>query len=384
MSTYVPRATQPYARFDLIYDDEPAGLDGEFIDTIFTDRRKNGSRFARVAVTNTIGQTIIDVCPTYDKEPGLIKKLPPKSVGDFGVDWPDLEYKKGARNGLEVEQELVKLLANRPVVVHAGKGDAKAFYYLDGEDFFAKHCQLFDTQEMYSHLAYDGAPSLKTCASAVLGKSVQVGGHTPVEDAQTAMELYLPEHPYDRTAAAARRQQGSFVPKALITEYDTLFADLHAKKAVREQKAAKTTAKTATFDSKKETNGSAKKKARKAKRGLSSDDNDDTGLQSQTSIQLNQNSNCNVSFTINAQSVGHIITKSVPMGTSIGPLSTTQTVHIPVPRGTIATAITTSNGVAAKVARSTRTRPHTPQQLQKARARRLEGGDWWSTTKSLG
>lgn len=86
----------------------------------------------------------------------------------------------------------MNIITNRTVVVHGGKHDRTA---LSPEVW--KNATVVNTQQLYSHLQpRDGTPSLVTVAAHILGKEVQVGGHSPVEDAATAMELYLLRFPY--------------------------------------------------------------------------------------------------------------------------------------------------------------------------------------------
>ncbi|KAK4501955.1 hypothetical protein PRZ48_007765 [Zasmidium cellare] len=109
----------------------------------------------------------------------------------YDVTWDALKYRNGAVNARVVEKNLKKIFEGRTVVVHAGKQDKLAFQY---EQAFEAAKEVVDTQKVFAYLQFDGQPRLALAADVILGKVVQGGGggdHSPVEDAQTAGELFV-------------------------------------------------------------------------------------------------------------------------------------------------------------------------------------------------
>lgn len=192
------RATQTTPRYDLLLPGEPVSVDLEF-QHYMRQGCKGGHRLGRPSIKNTRKQTVLDVYGVYPREEGVRKMMPP---AEFNVDKRDLLYENGAVPAYKVEKWIKDIVKGRKVIVHGGKHDLTAFQY--EEDVFAES-EIIDTQIEYSYLQRGGTPSLKTCAAVVLGKDVQVDGHLPTEDAETAMELFLLKYPdvFDVAAAEA-------------------------------------------------------------------------------------------------------------------------------------------------------------------------------------
>lgn len=142
-------------------------------------------------MTGAKGQVILDVYARYEDEDleGTEHRL---GHHRYGVTWEALKIQNGAVNGKTVEKDVKSAFAGRVVVVHAIDGDRAAFQY---EKAFEGAARIIDTQKLYSSLQSDGTPSLVNCARILLGKTIQGGNgrgdHSPVEDAQTTMEIYL-------------------------------------------------------------------------------------------------------------------------------------------------------------------------------------------------
>ncbi|EME81952.1 uncharacterized protein MYCFIDRAFT_77732 [Pseudocercospora fijiensis CIRAD86] len=200
-------ATQIKPHWNLLVDPhEPLAMDIEFQDWKKDGRRSN--RLGRVAVTNTLGQVILDTFVYYKNEKHLgIEKVLPAEWRGFGVTHEDLKKDNDAQPAERVEGWLVRILTGRPVVLHGGSNDKKAFYI--HEDFLFNHPQVVDTQVLYSYeVDNNRQPGLRACAQDVLGKTIQVDNHSPVEDAQTTMELYLLKQPYQRPAMQTAQRGG--------------------------------------------------------------------------------------------------------------------------------------------------------------------------------
>ena len=196
--TYKCRATQLTPAWDRLIPGEPVSLDIEFQNFKHTSWEKWRHRVGRVAIVNSAGETVLDVYAAYAKEDGVSKLMPP---AEFGVAHKDLMFSNGAVPAHTVEKWVKQIVANRTVILHGGTHDRSAFRI--EENVFARS-KIVDTQQVYSYLQFDGTPSLRTTAEVILGLSVQQMGHSPVEDAQTALKLWQEDNSYDRDAALAK------------------------------------------------------------------------------------------------------------------------------------------------------------------------------------
>lgn len=98
-------------------------------------------------------------------------------------------------------RNLKKFFEGRTVVVHAGRQDKLAFNY---EKAFEAAAVVIDTQKLFAHLQLDGQPKLSLAAKLILDKDIQRGDHSPVEDAQTAGELFKKHLENKKKAAGAK------------------------------------------------------------------------------------------------------------------------------------------------------------------------------------
>ena len=112
-----------------------------------------------------------------------------------------MSLSNGAVPAYKVERWVKQIVKDRTVILHGGTHDLTAFVI---EPAVYAKSKIFDTQQRYSYLQNDGTPGLATTASIILKKTVQVMGHSPVEDAQTALELWQQDHTFDRDAALAQ------------------------------------------------------------------------------------------------------------------------------------------------------------------------------------
>nr|OQO21715.1 hypothetical protein B0A51_12869 [Rachicladosporium sp. CCFEE 5018] len=247
------RATQIFPRPDLFLPGEPASVDVEDQEMVFDDGSKNQHRIGRIAITNTIGQSGLDTYAAYGNEDGVRKKMPPER---FMVAKSDLLIANGAQPARLVEKWVMELLKDRPVIFHDKTSDIKKFYHFDAAKFFKDHCTLIDTQELYSGLDGNKQPSLATCARLILGEEIQGMVHSPVEDSQTAMKLYLVDHPYDRATKLAEMKANGTYRK--VGAFSMIYEQ---PKDTYKGKADKKTA----FNTANPNNGSTKKRVRKLK-----------------------------------------------------------------------------------------------------------------------
>lgn len=191
------KSEAPLPRWNLLFPNEPVSIKIVFQQYLAPRQTKWRDRLGWVSVTNTAGQVVYDPFVTYPKEPGLMKHFSNKR---YNVAKEDLLLRHGARDGKEVEENLVQILNGRAVVVHSRKGYSDACYYF--EDVLGD-LLVWDTQLLYADLQHDAQPTLSTVTRLVLGRSVhRECDHTrrPDQDAIAAMELYLLRFPYDREA----------------------------------------------------------------------------------------------------------------------------------------------------------------------------------------
>ncbi|KFV46553.1 Apoptosis-enhancing nuclease, partial [Tyto alba] len=140
------------------------------------------SELARCSVVNYEGDVI------YDKY--VQPELP---IVDYRTRWSGItkEHMKGAIPFKAAQGEILKILKDKIVVGHAIHHDFQALKYFHPKD------RTRDTSRIPMLNQRAGLPSraivsLKRLALRLLQKKIQVGckGHSSVEDAQTAMELY--------------------------------------------------------------------------------------------------------------------------------------------------------------------------------------------------
>ncbi|XP_049668893.1 apoptosis-enhancing nuclease isoform X1 [Accipiter gentilis] len=140
------------------------------------------SELARCSVVNYEGDVI------YDKY--VQPELP---IVDYRTRWSGItkQHMKSAIPFKAAQAEILKILKDKIVVGHAVHNDFQALKYFHPKD------RTRDTSRIPMLNKRAGLPgrasvSLKSLARHLLQKKIQVGckGHSSVEDAQTAMELY--------------------------------------------------------------------------------------------------------------------------------------------------------------------------------------------------
>ncbi|NWW77493.1 AEN nuclease, partial [Climacteris rufus] len=140
------------------------------------------SELARCSVVNYEGDVI------YDKY--VQPELP---IMDYRTRWSGItkQHMKNAIPFKAAQAEILKILKDKIVVGHAIHNDFQALKYFHPKD------RTRDTSQIPVLKKRAGLPvranvSLKSLARHLLHKKIQVGckGHSSVEDAQTAMELY--------------------------------------------------------------------------------------------------------------------------------------------------------------------------------------------------
>lgn len=162
-----------------------------------TGPRGRQSELARCSIVSYDGDVI------YDKY-----VLPLLPVVDFRTRWSGItkRHMESAIPFRAAQEEILKILKDRIVVGHAIHNDFQALKYFHPKE------RTRDTSRIPLLNQRAGLPpganaSLKSLARHLLQKKIQVGckGHSSVEDARTAMELYrLVEVPWE--AELARSQ----------------------------------------------------------------------------------------------------------------------------------------------------------------------------------
>ncbi|XP_045427974.1 apoptosis-enhancing nuclease [Pipistrellus kuhlii] len=152
------------------------------------------SELARCSVVSYHGDVL------YDK---YIR--PEMPIVDYRTRWSGItrQHMRQAIPFPAAQKEILKLLKGKVVVGHALHNDFKALKYVHPRS------QTRDTTYVPSLLSQPGLHtrarvSLKELAQQLLHKKIQVGrhGHSSVEDAVTAMELYrLVEGPWEQEAS---------------------------------------------------------------------------------------------------------------------------------------------------------------------------------------
>ncbi|NXA19134.1 AEN nuclease, partial [Ibidorhyncha struthersii] len=140
------------------------------------------SELARCSVVNYEGDVI------YDKY--VQPELP---VVDYRTRWSGItkQHMKNAIPFKAAQAEILKILKDKIVVGHAIHNDFQALKYFHPKDR-TRDTSRIPVLNQRAGLPVGASVSLKSLARHLLQKKIQVGckGHSSVEDAQTAMELY--------------------------------------------------------------------------------------------------------------------------------------------------------------------------------------------------
>ncbi|KFV10622.1 Apoptosis-enhancing nuclease, partial [Tauraco erythrolophus] len=147
-----------------------------------TGPRGRQSELARCSVVNYEGDVI------YDKY--VQPELP---IVDYRTRWSGItkQHMKSAIPFKTAQAEILKILKDKIVVGHAIHHDFQALKYFHPKDRTRDTSQI-PVLKQKAGLPIKASVSLKSLARHLLRKKIQVGctGHSSVEDAQTAMELY--------------------------------------------------------------------------------------------------------------------------------------------------------------------------------------------------
>lgn len=172
------------------------------------------SELARCSVVSYHGDVL------YDK---YIR--PEKPIVDYRTRWSGItrQHMRKAIPFQVAQKEILKLLKGKVVVGHALHNDFKALKYVHPRS------QTRDTTYVPNLLSQRGLHtrarvSLKELAQQLLHKKIQVGqhGHSSVEDAATAMELYrLVEVPWEQEAGrlGSRPEDGELDSSVDVEQY---------------------------------------------------------------------------------------------------------------------------------------------------------------------
>ncbi|NXG65846.1 AEN nuclease, partial [Hemiprocne comata] len=140
------------------------------------------SELARCSVVNYEGDVI------YDKY--VQPELP---IVDYRTRWSGItkQHMKNAIPFKVAQAEILKILKDKIVVGHAIHNDFQALKYFHPKDR-TRDTSRIPVLNQRAGLPSRASISLKSLARHLLHKKIQVGcrGHSSVEDAQTAMELY--------------------------------------------------------------------------------------------------------------------------------------------------------------------------------------------------
>ncbi|NXT94235.1 AEN nuclease, partial [Anhinga rufa] len=140
------------------------------------------SELARCSVVNYDGDVI------YDKY--VQPELP---IVDYRTRWSGItkQHMKKAIPFKTAQAEILKILKDKIVVGHAIHNDFQALKYFHPKDR-TRDTSRIPVLNQKAGLPVKASVSLKSLARHLLHKKIQVGckGHSSVEDAQTAMELY--------------------------------------------------------------------------------------------------------------------------------------------------------------------------------------------------
>ncbi|XP_033220296.1 RNA exonuclease 4 isoform X2 [Belonocnema kinseyi] len=138
----------------------------------------NESMLARISIVNKYG-----VC-LYDK---YVK--PTEEVKDYrsAVSGIYPHHLKEAEEFKTVQKEVAEMLKGRLLVGHALKNDLEVLY-LSHPRYSQRDTSRY---KPFRKIVNGNTPSLKKLAHELLGVKIQMGEHSSVEDARSAMQLYM-------------------------------------------------------------------------------------------------------------------------------------------------------------------------------------------------
>ena len=154
----------------LLSSDSYVGLDCEMVST---DNDKNA--LARVSIVNIDGTVLLD---TYVK--------PDEKVVNYRTFVTGIRprHLNSAKSFEDARKEVKKIIKNKIIVGHAVHHDLKALKLEIDES------KLRDTQSLYSKEYGIGSISLQKLCFQTLGRMIQVGHHSSVEDAIATIEVF--------------------------------------------------------------------------------------------------------------------------------------------------------------------------------------------------
>ncbi|XP_053990756.1 RNA exonuclease 4 isoform X2 [Hylaeus anthracinus] len=136
------------------------------------------SMIARVSIVNRHGFCV------YDK---YVK--PREPVQDYRTEVSGIRP-QNLQTGEQfdiVQKEVAEILRGRILVGHALKHDLDVLYLSHPR----KHLRDTSRFKIFRQLSKGNTPSLKKLALELLGREIQIGEHSSVEDARAAMHLYV-------------------------------------------------------------------------------------------------------------------------------------------------------------------------------------------------
>lgn len=136
------------------------------------------SMIARVSIVNRYGNCI------YDK---YVK--PTEEIVDYrtAVSGIRPEHLRDGEDFQVVQKEVADILKGRVLIGHALKHDLSVLYLSHPRKFWRDTSRY----KPFRQLSKGNTPSLKKLAHELLGREIQVGEHSSVEDARAAMHLYM-------------------------------------------------------------------------------------------------------------------------------------------------------------------------------------------------
>ncbi|XP_071626545.1 RNA exonuclease 4 isoform X3 [Temnothorax longispinosus] len=136
------------------------------------------SMIARVSIVNKHGDCL------YDK---YVK--PREKVVDYRTAISGIrpEHLQNGENFNVVQKEVADILKGRILVGHALKHDLNVLYLSHPRRYWRDTSRY----KPFRQISKGNTPSLKKLAHELLGREIQVGEHSSVEDAKAAMQLYM-------------------------------------------------------------------------------------------------------------------------------------------------------------------------------------------------
>lgn len=216
---YKCRAQQLTPRYDLVTPGCVLAIDCEGV-VLFAESSVERKGCGRVSIVTESEEVVLDTFVHYGNRTDV---RPPPQRLDLGVKWADIKPWNRARYIDQVTRDVTRIFDRTGLIVgHAVENEIHMLRDVPWENY-----QLRDTQQMFWRET--SSRKLSTIAHSVLGRNIQGGEHSSVEDARATMALWQTHQ--DRIMSANPIDTGIESEDDSLSEHSTMSASLHGSSA---------------------------------------------------------------------------------------------------------------------------------------------------------